>query len=271
MIGRNNNNKLNGHGYRKTGGEAIVIDRKGGVGILMIHGFSSTPRQFKELAAYSAEKGFTVHAPLIVGHGTSPKKFAKTNSQDWLNSAKKAYDDLRSKVDRVFIVGNSFGGNLAFAIAKDAGPELKGIISLGTPIVIRLQKLIKLRIYTYGLFKKYYRKPQKVYKIDYTDLVDEITYPVIPIKCIKEFMHFVEQETIPNLDKVKVPSMIVHANIDPVVNPKSAQKIHEGLGSRYKMIYWFDSENHDLFTDRQRFKLFKKMHQFIKEVDQGDK
>jgi len=269
---KNRNHKKNKHGdFSKTGGEPIKIDRGPEVGVLMIHGFSSTPRQFKELTAYLANKGLTVYAPLVAGHGTSPIDFAKTNAQDWLDSVRQAYQELKKKVDRVFIIGNSFGGNLAFALAKEAGSELKGIVSLGTPIILKNQKMIKARLYTYGLFRKYYRKPQKVYKIDYTDMVDEVTYPVIPVKCIKEFARFIRTETIPNLGQVKAPAMIVHANVDPVVSPRSAQKIHEGLGSSYKMVYWFDSGHHDLFSDQQRYKLFKKMHQFIQEVNQNAK
>lgn len=35
------------------GGEPIFIDKNSKVGILMLHGFSSTPNEFKELSLYT--------------------------------------------------------------------------------------------------------------------------------------------------------------------------------------------------------------------------
>ncbi len=97
-------------------------------------------------------------------------------------------------------------------------------------------------------------------------MMDEVTYPVIPVKNIWEFFDFLENETFPNLDKVKVPTFIIHANVDPVVNPKSAVYIHQYLNSNHKMIYWFDSKEH-VITNRKNDELFERIYDFIKQVD----
>jgi carboxylesterase len=249
-----------------VGAEPIFIKKDPQVGILMLHGFSGTCHQFRELGTYLASKGFTVYAPLIAGHGTKPQDLAGTTSQDWKNSVKEAYLDLSQKVKKIIIIGNSFGGNLAFYLAREFNNSFAGIVSLGAPIWLRYQWIIKLRLYTYGLFKKYYRKPRRVYRIDYTDMTDEVTYPVIPTKSIREFFNFLEKETIPNLEKVRVPVLIAHADIDPVVNPQSAAYIYEHLGSKHKIIFWFRSNRHVLTADGKRQELFQKIYDFIKEI-----
>src|SRR5258708_1223220 len=83
------------------GAEPIFIDNKAAVGVLMLHGFNSTPGVFKELSAYMAEKGFNVYAPVIAGHGTTPSDLMKTNSEDWLTSAREAYVKLKSVSEKV--------------------------------------------------------------------------------------------------------------------------------------------------------------------------
>jgi carboxylesterase len=251
---------------RIKGAEPLFIDKKSKVGVLMLHGFTGTPYQFKELAKYLAGKGLTVYAPLVAGHGTSPEDLINTTMEDWKKSVKKAYAELEKKVQKIIVVGNSFGGNLGFYLAKEAYNSLVGIVSLGTPINLRFQWFIKLRLFLYGWLKKYYRKPQRIYKIDYTDMIDEVTYPVIPIKSLREFLKFLKTETVPNLNRVKVPALIMHANVDPVVNPKSALHIYEHLASSYKKIYWFDSGHHVITNDKRRDELFQKIYNFIQEI-----
>ena len=190
------------------GGEPIFINKNSDIGILMIHGFTSTPDEFKEMAVFFSEKGFTVYAPLITGHGTIPENLMKTTPRDWMVSAKEAYIKLKQTSPKIFIVGNSFGSNLAFWLAKEFNNEQMGIVTLDAPVFLKHHFLSLIRLNTYGLFKKYYRKSPRIYEADYIDGMDEVTYPVVPVKSLREFLRFLKEETIPNLDKVKVPVLI---------------------------------------------------------------
>ena len=232
----------------------------------MLHGFTSTPDQFRELADFLSQKGFNVSAPLVAGHGTCPEDLIKSCPEDWTKSVEDAYLKLKKISKKVFIIGNSFGGNLAFWLVKKLNNEPAGIITFGAPIYLRYHWFIKLRCFTYGWLKKYYRKPPRIYKTDYTDMDDEVTYPVIPIKSLREFLRFLKRETAPNLGKVKVPALIGHANVDPVVHPKSATYIYGHLGSQLKKIFWFDSNKHTVVNGKDLSILFEKSYEFIKEV-----
>ncbi len=251
------------------GVQEIFIDKNSKTGILMIHGFSSTPRQFKELSAYFSERGYNVLAPVVAGHGTSPKDLMATSPCDWTNSMKEAYLKLKKISEKIFIVGNSFGSNLGFWLAKELNNEPKGIITLGAPIFLRYHNFIKFRLFTYGRFKKYYHKPPRLYKADYTDMMDEISYPAFSTKSLNEFISFLEKETAVNLNKVKIPILIASATIDPVIHPKSAKYIFNNIGSAEKEIFWFNSKKHDI-TGRGCEGLFNKIYEFIKKIEQSD-
>ena len=231
----------------------------------MLHGFSSIPRQFAELADYLSARGFTVYAPLIAGHGTSPEDFMKSSPEDWKESVKRAYIQLKQTAKKNVIIGNSFGSNLAFWLAKEFNNEPAAIVSLGAPVFLRSHRLIKLRLNTYGRLKKYYRKPSRVYKTDYTDMKDEISYRVIPIKSIIEFLDFIEKETMPNLGKVTAPVLLANANHDDVIHPRSAAYIFSHIGSKIKEVFWFNSEQHGVAGVGCEG-LFPKIYNFIKEV-----
>ena len=246
------------------GAEQIFIDKNSKIGILMLHGFSSTPRQFKELSVYLSEKGFTVFAPLIAGHGTSPEDLMKTSPKDWTESIKNAYFKLKNRSEKIFIIGNSFGSNLAFWLAKELDNEPAGIIALGAPIFLRFHNFIKFRLFTYGRLRKYYRKNLRLYKTDYTDMLDEVSYSIVPVKSLNEFIGFLEQETIPNLNKIKTPVLIASASIDPVIHPKSANYIFQNISSSKKEIFWFDSNRHSIIGKGCEG-LFCKIYNFIRE------
>lgn len=133
--------------------KSIFMDKNSEIGVLMIHGFSSTSRQFLELSEYLSARGFTVSAPLIAGHGTCPEDLAKTNPEDWKNSVKEAYVQLKQSVKKVVIIGNSFGSNLGFWLTNEFNNEPVAIISLGAPIILYWHRWIRFRLNTYGRLK----------------------------------------------------------------------------------------------------------------------
>jgi carboxylesterase len=248
------------------GSEPIFIHKHSAIGILLIHGFTSTPSQFKELSVYLADKGFTVYAPRIAGHGTTPEDLMTKSPKDFVASAKEAYLELKKECSQVFIIGNSFGSNLAFWLAKEFNNEPIGIVTLAAPIFLRKHRLSVVRMYSYGLFKKYYHKPPRLYETDYTDMSDEVTYPVVPIRNLRQFIKFIKTDTIPSLKTITVPTLISHAKTDPVIHPRSATYIYEHLGSSYKRIYWFLSNYHSVTIDSRRKEVFSKIFNFIQEI-----
>ena len=262
---RNNNIRKENSGVFMKGGEPFFILKSEEVGVMMLHGFTSSPYQLRELGNFLAGKDLTVFCPVIAGHATSPEDLMTTTIADWQRSVDEAFIEISQKVKKVFVIGNSFGGNLAFDLATRFS-TIKGIVSLGTPIRLKNHAIIKLRYYTYGWMKKYYRKPGVHYHDDYVNVAENISYPVIPIKSLNNFLAFIETITLPNLGKVKTPTLIVHADKDPVVHPRSAQTLHEKLGSDYKKVCWLNGRFHTLTESERRGEIYGRIYEFIKEL-----
>jgi carboxylesterase len=142
---------------------------------------------------------------------------------------------------------------------------------LGTPVKLKYQWIISLRFKLYGRFRNYYRKPGRYYKMDYTDMKDEVTYPVIPVRSLGEFLNFLKKETSLNLDKVKTPVLVIQPKDDPVVHPESATYIYENLGSSFKKICWLDCNSHIVTNDIQNVELFDRIYNFVREIIQNGK
>lgn len=261
---------------------SIFIDKNSDVGILLLHGFSGTPNEVKDLGEYLANFGFTIYAPTMAGHGTKPDDLLKIGAKEWEESVKQAYLKLREKTKKVFLIGNSFGSNMAFWLIKEFNNEPIGVVSLSAPIYMKYHKFVLFRIYTYGWFKKYYRKPLKAYvtpsafvKCLFTKKDEELkdvailakaNYQIIPIKSIKEFLRFIKKETIPNLKKITTPIFVAHAKADPVILSKSAEYIYNHVASQKKEFFWFPHKGHIMTYDAHRQELFERIYNFIKQV-----
>src|SRR5665213_2379063 len=90
----------------------------GPLGVLLLHGFTSTTSTVLDLAQRCAAAGYTVSAPRLPGHGTSVDDLMTTGWDDWSAAAEAAYDELSATCERVAIVGLSMGGTLAVHVAS---------------------------------------------------------------------------------------------------------------------------------------------------------
>ena len=242
----------------------IFVRQSPEVGVLLLHSFTSTPYEMRELAYYLAKRGISVYAPLLAGHGTTPADLSKMRIEDWQESVEQAYLLLRQHVKKIFVVGSSFGGNLAFHLATKFTNPLSGIVSMGTPIKVRWQKFFKTGLYSYGLFKKNQKKRRQDYRMVY-DEKDQVVYPVMPTVSLRRFFKFIKQITIPTLSKVTVPTLIIQSSHDRIVDSRSASYIHQNLAATDKRIFWMNGSSHALTVDDKRELLFNRIYHFIVE------
>jgi carboxylesterase len=109
--------------------EAAPFSADGGpVGVLVLHGFTGSPRTVRPWAEHLAAAGLTVRAPLLPGHGADWRELAKTGWTDWYGCAERAFTELYARCDQVFVAGISMGGCLAFRLAETQGDRVSGLV-----------------------------------------------------------------------------------------------------------------------------------------------
>jgi carboxylesterase len=86
--------------------------------ILCVHGFPSTPADFRKILAVSDARGWDVAAPLLPGCGTEPKDILATEWSQYLAAVTDIWDRLRPNYDEACMVGISMGGALVLALAE---------------------------------------------------------------------------------------------------------------------------------------------------------
>lgn len=93
-------------------------------GILLLHGYSTSPQSFNALYPRLEQANLPYYAPQITGFGLSrPHLLKAVQTADWLREAIQSYDLMAAFFDKVSIVGISNGGSLAIYIAQNRPVE----------------------------------------------------------------------------------------------------------------------------------------------------
>ncbi|MEP6733114.1 MAG: alpha/beta fold hydrolase [bacterium] len=102
------------------GAESFLLESQSKRGLLLLHGSGDTPQSLRYLGERMHREGYTVYAPLLPGHGRSPRAFAIATADDYYEATRAAFDELRRSNSWIGVVGLSMGGALAARLAVEA-------------------------------------------------------------------------------------------------------------------------------------------------------
>lgn len=232
------------------------------IGVLLIHGFTGSTAELRPLGKHLNQAGYTVHAPLLKGHGVTPEEMRSTTWIDWLVSSKEGYDRLEAEgCKNIIVIGLSMGGLLALKIAQYA-PVL-GIATLSAPIKVR-DKRIGLSEYLQYVLPYKKRRKKKAEHIERELYILDRT----PLNCVVSLSKLMKnvQKVLPHLTQ---PILIVQSGMDETVDPCSAELLYNRIGSKQKEIICFENSGHIITLDKERDKLFEELTQFIKRLEKS--
>src|SRR3989344_6170124 len=227
-----------------------VLAENGDIGVLMIHGFSSSPKDFKELAEFLTKKNITVSIPLLPGHGTHPKDLKEIVYEDWKDHISLSLSKLDTK--KKFILGFSMGGALALDSASKN--NLDGIISINSAIFIQNKYLPFIPFIT---FVETYtsKKPEDIV---YFSNEKRVVYDSVPLTSILELKKLIDSLSI---NKITEPILILQSDNDEVISPESAFYIYNTIQSKDKKLIILNNSTHSRLNNQE--KAFEEIYQFI--------
>jgi carboxylesterase len=221
---------------------------QGDRGVLLLHGFAGTPPEMRPLAEELVRRGFTVYAPLLAGHGTSPEELEATDHQDWIRSAEQALDQLRERCRWVGVAGQSMGATLALHLGASR-PELRAIVTQAGFIRLR-----DWRVRLLPVVKHLVRWDIPSGEVDLynSEAVHELySYGRRPTRAIAELARL-GHRVGSQLAAVFQPILVLQGARDSVVDPSNADKIIGGVSSEIRGYRLFLRSGHGLSVDVDR-------------------
>jgi carboxylesterase len=231
----------------------------GPVGCLMLHGFLGSPASSRPLAEHLAQRGVTVHCPLLPGHGELPNKLEGVTRQAWIAEAEEAFAFVRERCQEIFLMGHSMGTTLCAHLAERHG-GVRGIIMLAPAYTVPSRSIHLLRLARYVLpwfyplrFKRLRRLTFERLRDVYPDLdpddpalaarLPELTrVPTGPVDEMSRMLAL-GRRLWPRIDE---PVLIIQGGADIAVDPATTRKLLGRLASQDKELVFFPEAGHEL-------------------------
>jgi carboxylesterase len=229
--------------------------------VLLIHGFTSSPPEMRMVADYLHQRGLTVEAPLLPGHGTTAEELNNCAWADWTGHAERALIDLQARCDTVFAGGLSMGALLALYLAAHH-PELAGAIQYAPATVIANRF-----IYLTPVAKHFMRKRRKSRRSDLTDPEARSriwSYEAHPVSGAHELLKLMRRVRR-LLPQVRCPTLIIHSTLDTAIHRSSARYTYERVGSAEKELVTLHNSGHSVTVDSEWETVAEKTYAFIQE------
>ena len=227
------------------------------IGVYILHGFSSTTYEVKQLAEFLAQHGFHTVANNLPGHGTNLEECNRIKFNHWLEFVKKDVAKLASESEKIFVVGVSMGAVLTLYLASLF--PLNGFVAAGT--VLKFKKYFSTNILVPIVC--HIKKFQQKNKVVTVEGVQFYGYDQYPLVALNEYRKMIKS-IIPLIHKIKCPGLAIHSKADNVSTEKNIKTITEHIDTNNLEIMYVDNAHHNMFdANIDREKIFNKILDFL--------
>ena len=229
-------------------------------GIYIIHGFSNSTYETRDLAEYLGNQGFYTHAINLPGHGTTPEDCNRVKFTDWIEYTEKGVAEMSSRCNNVYVIGISMGSVLAL--------HLSSIFPLNAAVyastVLKFKDYFSTRILT-PIFHRLvpFREKRKSYPKDVRDKYNYFGYQVWPLSAVNE-MRKLTNQVKKSLPIVKCPALVIHSSVDMLSIPENISMVYDNISSEIKEKLIVTQASHNLFVPNpDQDLIFKKITSFF--------
>ncbi|MDQ1704133.1 MAG: carboxylesterase [Frankiaceae bacterium] len=209
--------------------EAEPFHAEGGpIGAVLCHGLTGMPGSLRAWGEALAAAGLTVRIPRLPGHGTRWQDANKVSWQDWYAALERAFDDVRSRCERTFVMGLSMGGTVALRLAEERGADVAGVVVVNPSLFTtrkdaKLLPVVRFLVPSFPPVGNDIKKPDTV----------EPAYDRLPVKAAYQLSRLWKL-TNAELDKLTQPLLVITSRDDHVVEPENSTRLMDGAASTNK-------------------------------------
>jgi esterase/lipase len=232
---------------KTKGGHARVRQH----GVLLVHGFATTPADLRGYAEHLRDRGYTVLGLRLPGHGTSILDLEARHRSEWLAALHEGYGILAELCDEVSAIGFSTGGALALQLAAGKPEKLIRVASVAAPLEVQNKKMKYVPV---GMILRAILEiiPGLTDVLRFHTYDRDITgtvYHRVPVSALNQ-LRLTIADMWGCLPRVSVPVLVLQGLLDRTVVPESAVRIFRRLGCEVKALRWIAGGPHGLITQK---------------------
>ena len=213
-------------------------------GVYIIHGFTNTTYEVRELASYLGDQGYYTVAHNLPGHGTTAEDCNCCKFTDWIEFVEQGVADMSSQCNNIYVIGISMGSVLALHLSSIF--PLNAVVFAST--VLQFKDVISTRILT-PLFHKFipFRDKRLSYPKNIRDTFKYFGYSVWPMSAVNE-MRKLTNKVKKELYDVNCPTLVIHSELDYLSLLSNASLVYNSISSKIKEKLIVKQAGHNLFV-----------------------
>ena len=201
-----------------------------GQAVLLLHGFSASPREMSLLGTTLQDNDFTVYGVRLPGHGTRPEDLLNRKAEEWQDTVSRGYQSLHKMGFAVSVAGLSTGALLALTLALKQQPDKLILLSPFLKLKHFLAPLAAPLSYLHLYQKKYIAVAERPFY-----------YQRRPLKGVAQINRLCRQLN-GQLNLITTPSLILTSTGDTTIAKGTAAKIYQQLGCKQKLFHCYGDE-----------------------------
>ncbi len=227
------------------------------VGVLLCHGFTSTPQSLRPWAEALAASGHHVSLPLLPGHGTRWQELAVTGWRDWYAVLHRELLRLTERCERVVVCGLSMGGALALRLAALHGDAVSGVVAVNPAAT-----LPRIQGYALPVLRHLVPSTRGVTGDIAKEGVPEVGYDRVPLHAAHSLWRLL-RVVRGELPRVNQPLLLLHSRVDNVVSPSDSALVLSRVSSRDVTETVLERSLHVATLDHDAERIFADSYGFI--------
>lgn len=232
------------------------FNTKSPLGVYIIHGFSNTTYEVKQLADFLGKNGFHTIANNLPGHGTTAEECNRVKYTDWITHVKQDIAELASKSEKIYVIGCSMGAVLSLYLASIF--PLNGLIVAGTVLKFKNPFEVNILVPLFGRFVKISKKKRKDRKN--AKFYGYKHYPLLALLQFRKLIKIVMRK----IHLISTPILIIHSTNDKMSIKKNVSIVKNSIQSKNQKLLVVNKSHHNLFDENPDQKLiFKEVLQFL--------
>ncbi len=216
----------------------------GPITVILVHGFTGSPAEMRQLADAFQQQGFAVEVPLLEGHGTELKDLISIRPQRWIDQLDRVIRDQVERGQQVVLGGLSMGSILVLQ-ASMRWPQVRGLLLYSPPIGSRDLRRFFAPLLT-RLVTSVAKPPSDYADPDAADrLWSYDRYPVVCSSLVLQMIARVRRQ----LPMVRAPMLVIASQRDNVVSAKGVELLVRRAASPVKQLLWLERSSHAITAD----------------------
>lgn len=229
--------------------------------VLLVHGYGDTPQTMRYFAEHLNQKGWTVRAILLPGHGRRLRDLARARAGAWIVAVREEYAALRARHETVCLAGLSMGGALCAITAVETPPPALVLLAP----YLSMPRHVRLAASTYRVwapFVPYLSSRPTGSVLDPRELGKTLSPGYTTGRLLRE-LYKVVRRARGALPRVTSPTLVICSRTDNRVPAAAAARNFTLLGAPERQLVWREGAGHVITVDYGRDEVFSLAEEWL--------